>query len=193
MKATLRKTLRTHRKNLSQDQVQAISKKIVEKLIQLPEFLNSNNIAYYISDENEIDLACLADHAHKLKKSLYLPIFSEKNKLDFYSIHSSTRFLKNKLGIDEPVISNQSAISPQLLDLMLIPLVAFDAQCHRMGRGMGCYDRYLAFVKNVPRDQRPTLMGVAYEFQKVEKLISESWDISMDYVVTEQRIYSCSS
>lgn len=191
--SSIRNAIRTQRKNLSSDQVQSISQKISEKIIQLPEFLQSQHIAYYISNENEIDPAEIIHHAKKLNKSFYLPIISEKNKLNFYLTNTNTQFIKNKFNIDEPIIKNQEPVLPEDLNLILVPLVAFDQHCNRLGRGMGFYDSYLQFTKNVPQNKRPTLIGLAYEFQKVEKLNPESWDVPMDFVVTEKNIYSSSS
>ncbi|EKD77268.1 MAG: hypothetical protein ACD_42C00407G0002 [uncultured bacterium] len=185
----MRKKIRDYRKNLSLHQVQTISKKISDKIIQLPEFVNSKKIAGYISDENEIDLFYLISHTRECNKLLYLPVISANHQLDFYLIDSTTQFIKNKFGMDEPVVDHQQAILPEKLDLILIPLVAFDIHCNRLGRGAGYYDRTLAFAKNKSIPQRPTLIGAAYEFQKVDNIIPESWDVPMDYVVTEEQIY----
>ena len=114
-----------------------------------------------------------------------MPVISDQTELQFYVINSNTSFKKNKFGIDEPIIKNQKPISPDQLDLILMPLVAFDQNGNRLGRGAGFYDRALQFAKNKLHDQRPILIGLAYEFQKVDHLIPESWDIKMDLVVTE--------
>lgn len=181
----IRQKMRAHRKHLSPAQVQIASQKIFEKIIQHPEFINAQRIAYYISHENEIDPSLIIQYARELKKQVYLPIISEKNELTFYLISSHTSFKINKFGIDEPIVKNQSPISPDQLELMFIPLVAFDVHGNRLGRGAGYYDRALQFAKNKLPDQKPILIGLAYEFQKVEKIIPESWDIKMDWVVTE--------
>lgn len=187
--ANIRKKIRAQRKTLSTNIIHSASHLLCEKIIHLPEFLQSQHIAYYISHENEIDSAEIIQHAKKLNKSLYLPIISAKNELDFYLINVDTQFTKNKFNISEPIINNQKPISPAQLNLILIPLVAFDKHCNRLGRGLGYYDQYLQFTKNTARDKRPVLIGLAYEFQKVEKIIPNSWDISMDFIVTEENIY----
>lgn len=184
-KSDIRKTIRDHRKKLSFEETQSASQIISEKIFQHPAFLNSKKIALYISHENEIDVRLILNRALELKKSIYLPVLSDENELAFYLINPSTQFIKNKFCIDEPAISNQTPISPTELDLMLIPMVAFDAQCNRLGRGAGYYDRALQFTKNLSRDVRPVLIGVAYEFQRVNQIVPEEWDVKMDFVVTE--------
>ena len=188
-KIEIRKSIRNQRKQLLSSVVAQASLQVTEKISHLPEFQNAKNIAYYISHENEIDLSSLARHATELNKSLYLPVFSDEKKLAFYAVDANTQFQKDKWGIEEPVVSKQWPVKPSTLDLILIPMVAFDAQCNRLGRGAGCYDRYLSFTKNIVRDKRPVLIGVAYEFQRVDEIISECWDVSMDFIVTEKSIY----
>ncbi|OGT43354.1 MAG: 5-formyltetrahydrofolate cyclo-ligase [Gammaproteobacteria bacterium RIFCSPHIGHO2_12_FULL_40_19] len=188
-KTELRKSIRHHRKQLSPDAVAQASSVVSEKIMHLPEFSNAKKIASYLPHENEINLAMVASCTEALNKSLYVPILSEKNKLQFYGVDENTQFRKNKWGIEEPIISKDIPVSPHTLDLILIPLVAFDRHRNRLGRGAGCYDRCFAFTKNTPIDKRPVLIGVAYEFQKVDEIISESWDVRMDYIVTEKRVY----
>ena len=173
--------LREQRKQLSFEVVTKISAIVSEKIMASTDFLNSQHIAYYLSHENEIDLSQVAVRALELKKSLYLPVFSAPHFLTFYRVDHNTQYQKNKFGILEPI--SKDSISVDQLDLMLVPLVAFDAFCNRMGRGLGCYDRYLQ------ASHQCKLMGVAYDFQKIAKIESETWDVAMDCVVTENAIY----
>ena len=87
-KSDIRKKIRDLRKKLSIDIVKNSSLNISEKIIQLPEFLNSKNIAYYFPHENEIDPSIIIQRARELHKSLYLPVLSQENTLLFYSINS---------------------------------------------------------------------------------------------------------
>ena len=177
-----RSMLREQRKQLSLDLVKKKSAIISEKIMASADFLTSQHMAYYLSHENEIDLSQVAVHALNLKKSLYLPVFSAPHFLTFCRVDPNTQYRKNKFGILEPI--STESISVDQLDLMFVPLVAFDAFCNRMGRGLGCYDRYL-------QASHPCkLMGVAYEFQKIAKIEPEVWDVAMDGVVTESAIYT---
>ena len=178
-----RQTIRAQRKALSREAVLSASLAVTRFVVQLPAFQACQHLGYYLSHENEIDPSDIIWRAQQLKKQIYLPIFSDDHTLAFYAIHDKTKFKKNRFGILEPMITRAS-VTPLQLDCILIPVVAFDAACHRIGRGAGCYDRYLSQTKNA------TLIGLAYEFQKRGNIIPEKWDIAMDYVVTEKEVIS---
>ena len=76
--------------------------------------------------------------------------------------------------------------------MIFLPVVAFDINGNRLGRGAGYYDRTLAFV-NEQIEQgthiKPCLIGLAYEFQKIEQIITDKWDVALDIIVTENNIY----
>ncbi len=75
------------------------------------------------------------------------------------------------------------------LDLILMPLVGFDLQGNRLGMGGGFYDRSLAFLRYRLYWKRPRLLGLAYDFQQVDILTADPWDIPMQAVVTDQAVY----
>ena len=180
----LRQTIRDKRKQLSPDIVMTATNQVCQSIITLPEYQGSQHIACYVSDENEIDPVNIIEDANKHHKSLYFPVLQGKT-LQFCLITQQTQFKKNKFDILEPLCQTSDFIPIQDIDLFLIPLVAFDAQCHRIGRGAGYYDRTL-----VDRNKNATLIGLAYEFQKVDRIIPEDWDVKMDYIVTEKMVYT---
>src|SRR3990167_1535226 len=175
--------MRDQRKKLSVEMISAASASIAKKIISLPEFLNAKHIAFYFSNENEIDPAEIAHYAQHKNKKIYFPVFDKKQLL-FYFVDQNTRYVKNQFGIFEPVCEKKDFFQTEKIDLFLIPLVAFDAQCHRVGRGAGCYDRVLA-----SRQKNAMLIGLAYEFQKIDRIVPENWDVAMDKIVTENNIY----
>ena len=87
----------------------------------------------------------------------------------------------NKYGIPEPI--SKKIIYP---DVLMIPLVAFDDNLNRLGYGGGYYDRYLAkFFKK----KKIIKIGIAYSFQKLQKIPTNKYDIRLDNVFTEERFY----
>lgn len=179
---SLRQALRQTRKDLSQDFVREASRIISDKIIATTAFQHSQHIAYYLPHENEVDLSRVATQALALQKQLYLPVFSAPHHLHFYRVDKHTTYQKNKFGILEPI--SDVLIEIDQLDLMLIPLVAFDDRGYRMGRGLGCYDRYLA------RAHDCLCFGVAYECQRVSSISAEVWDIPMTAIITERGQYT---
>lgn len=76
-----------------------------------------------------------------------------------------------------------------MLDLILMPLVAFDIQGNRLGMGGGYYDRTLEFLKIRRVWNKPFVTGIAYEFQKIDAIAFSSWDIPMNCIITDNNIY----
>ena len=185
----IRKTVRTHRKTLSAEIVSSASIKVFQKIIQLPVFQKSEHIALYSAHENEIDPTLIAERARELKKHIYFPVSHHKHTVEFYLMDEKTSLKENSVGILEPIIHDKKPIAPEKLNLILVPIVAFDHHANRIGRGAGAYDRYLQFTKTLSVDHRPFLIGLAYEFQRVEKIIASEWDVKMDWIVTEDGIY----
>ena len=120
------------------------------------------------------------------KKNCYLPILSKSQTLVFGAYESHTMLKTNRYHIPEPDISSYFPL--EQLDLVLMPLVGFDLQGHRLGMGGGYYDRTFQFLLD-KKIRKPFMLGLAYELQKVEHIPMDSWDISMDGVLTEEKLY----
>ena len=91
--------------------------------------------------------------------------------------------------IPEPLVERRELVRVRDLDLILMPLVGFDLQGNRLGMGGGFYDRSLAFLRYRLYWKRPRLLGLAYDFQQVDILTADPWDIPMQAVVTDQAVY----
>ena len=117
-----------------------------------------------------------------------MPVLQTDRYLDFYSYHTQGLLTKNCFGIKEPEIIKENVILPGDLDLIFLPLVAFDKDGNRLGRGSGYYDHTFAFLKT-QSIKKPLLVGIAYEFQKIDKIPTDEWDVHLDLVVTEKNIY----
>lgn len=180
-KYLIRKAILTKRRELNLENYQTCSRRISTYISQLPHYKHANTIALYQPIQNEIDItSLLADSNHKF----YFPTIQSSNQLKFIEIDKSGQWHTNSFGILEPSDCSKT-ISPQDIDLMFVPLVAFDPSGTRLGRGKGYYDRTLA-------NARPkALISVGYEFQKQEDIPSDPWDIPVDEVITEQNHYFC--
>jgi 5-formyltetrahydrofolate cyclo-ligase len=195
MRKELRKQLRAKRRIFNPSQQKQAAQQLVKKLRTHPIFLRSKHIAFYMADDGEISLHYLIIAAEKMGKHCYLPILHpfKKNKLWFGLYRSGDRLLANRFGLPEPG-PEKSHHPVWALDLVLMPLVGFDRKGNRLGMGGGFYDRTFAFKKttdknnNALRSKCPVLMGVAHHCQEVSGLVRESWDVAMDYVVTDKEI-----
>ena len=92
----------------------------------------------------------------------------------------------NRFGILEPTLEGNRLIPARNLDLVLVPLVAFDRTGKRLGMGKGYYDQTFAFLKQENTRKMPHLIGLAYGFQEIADLPMDDWDIPLYGIATEQ-------
>ncbi len=188
--AGIRQSRRHQRQQLSDDVQHKNSQLLRQNTIRLKHYRNAKRIALYLANDGEIDPVTLIEHARFLNKEIYLPILSPlKNSLYFAPFKTGSKLKLNRYNIPEPDCHPSRWKTASQMDLLLIPLVAFDTQGNRMGMGGGFYDRTLAYRQHRQYWKKPVLIGLAHEIQKVEQLDSQNWDIPLDYIITEKQIY----
>ena len=128
----------------------------------------------------EVDDLMLLKKLEKKKFDISLPVIKKKFQMNFYK-WSFTDLLKiNKYGIPEPETKN--IVYP---DVLLIPLVAFDKNLNRLGYGGGYYDR---LIKKLSKKKKIIKIGLAFSFQKINKVPTNAYDQKLDYIVTSKYI-----
>ncbi|QHG92400.1 5-formyltetrahydrofolate cyclo-ligase [Coxiella endosymbiont of Amblyomma sculptum] len=188
-KEKLRVLFNRRRGSLSLRERTSASRQICRKIITLHFFNLSQNLAFYKAYNGEVNINIVLTKAQKMGKNCYLPVL-HKQCLIFYSYTRNT-LVKNHFDIEEPDVSQEKSIYLNNLDLIFLPLVAFDEKGHRLGRGGGHYDQSLKSLKNQYL-KKPVLIGVSYECQRINKIPVERWDIPLDLVITEKTIYQFS-
>ena len=187
---SLRTSMRQRRQALSaQDRIDA-AQALAEHLRGVPEIRQARLVAGYWAIQGEMSLHALLSPAPKFVYCL--PCLTADRHLRFAPWRFGNELVQNRYGIPEPDVPLQSQHVPQDLDIVLVPLLAFDRHGMRLGSGGGYYDRSFAFLKDVPRPVRPLLVGIGYDFQEVEALTPEPWDVPLDLVVTNARLVRCS-
>ena len=188
-KQEIRKQIRSQRRSLSQYDKNQTSAALFHHFSKHPIFKKSKHIAAYISNDGELDLFPLMRHTQQLRKQLYLPTVHAPSfkHMWFAPFTKNTSFQDNRYGIPEPVCAIPQLKKARQLDLVLMPLVAFDNLGNRIGMGGGYYDRTFAYLKSRTHWKRPLLVGVAYDFQEIEHIPSDPWDVPIDGIVTETR------
>jgi 5-formyltetrahydrofolate cyclo-ligase len=184
----LRKKLRLQRAALTLEDHVVASKSITERLMRDSLFQESRNIAFYLSVNYEIDPENLIKHAWKSHKRCYLPVLRERT-LIFSAYEKNTPLKKNRFNIPEPPSLPACTINPQDLDIVLVPLLGFTLQGERLGMGGGLYDRSFNFLLKNPRPSKPFLLGLAYEWQKLEAFSPNDWDVPLNAIITEKKMY----
>jgi 5-formyltetrahydrofolate cyclo-ligase len=187
----LRRVIRNQRRQLTPQTLQRHSRQLQRLAGSLNAFRHSHRIAFYVASRGEIDPHLLMMLAFKAGKQVYLPVLRKRpsNSLWFSAYRPGDRLVNNCYGILEPVMHSRRVVMPWSLDMVFVPLVAFDMSGNRLGMGGGYYDRTFAFKRMRSHWCGPKLIGLAHEFQGVEQLHSQPWDIALNGVITEQCIY----
>lgn len=181
--------MRSKRRSLSAREQQQHARQLAKTLSRSNLFRYSTKQAFYLSNDGEIDTSPIITLAWNMGKEIYLPILSPlKNQLYFARYLPQSRMKQNRFGIAEPDVHPSQWLSAQQLDVLFLPLVAFDKRGNRVGMGGGFYDRSLAYLSQRQFFRKPKLIGLAHEIQRHESIDREKWDIPLDMVITEKRI-----
>lgn len=188
----IRQQIRAQRRELSQAERESAAIQLSHQILRSRYFRNSQHIALYLANDGEIDPFYLMHAIWQQGKQCYLPVLGLRpgNRLWFIPYEPDTPLMNNRFGIPEPIHSNRDRLlKPHSLDLICMPLVAFDQLGNRLGMGGGFYDRTLSFLKQRHSWHKPRLLGLAYEFQQQHALAGEQWDVPLDAIATEQHVY----
>ena len=186
----IRQQLRARRDAQSIEVCQRDSVQICENLIRSKPIQTGRRIACYFAHGKEVDLTHLMSTAWQRNKQIFLPVLAQfpKGHLWWLPYEVDTPLYLNRYGIPEPSHPRRLRQTKlRSLDVILMPLVAFDAMGQRIGMGGGFYDRSLARLRgNNQSWHRPLRVGVAFSWQQVQSIPAQPWDIPLDAVVTEQ-------
>lgn len=183
--------MRRQRRGLSPAQRRAAAARLARHVAGHALFRRSRHIACYIANDGELDPMPLIEAAWSMGKTCYLPVLDvvHPSRLRFTPYHPGSPLAPNRFGIPEPARTPRRRVPPWRLDLILVPLVGFDADGNRLGMGGGFYDQTLGFLRARTHWRKPRLLGIAYDFQQVSHLPADPWDIPLDAIATESRLH----
>ncbi len=190
---SIRKEMRLIRNNMSLAEQQSYSSQIVNNIINSRPFKKSRNFAVFLPNDSEPDLSALIAYAWASGKNCYLPVLGRnfESRLNFQLYTPESLMFYNCYGIPEPEDKHSTRlVKSWRLDLVLMPLVAFDETGNRIGMGGGFYDKTFYYRRSRTVWHKPPLMGVAYSEQQVPKIKAENWDITLDYIATNTELKS---
>lgn len=187
----LRRELRRRRRLLSSQQRKLNNRLILRRLRAHPMFRSAKRIAIYLDRDGEVATDAIRTWIWGTRRLCFLPVLKHWpiGTLAFAQFTPASRCRANRFGIPEPTGGPRHALGSRQLDLILVPLVGFDASCNRIGMGGGYYDRTLKQLNRPRRWRRPRLLGLAHECQRVEVIEPSPWDVRLDGVVTEREVY----
>ncbi|NMB10742.1 MAG: 5-formyltetrahydrofolate cyclo-ligase [Firmicutes bacterium] len=180
-KQTIRREVLQARDNLTTDQRRQLSMNIRKSFFELPMVARAQWIMLFLAFGSEVDTWLLLDEAVALGKQVVAPVCLPTTKgLALYPIRNREEAEPGHWGIYEPRQVGKP-ISPNSLDVVVVPGVAFDPDGNRIGYGGGYYDRFLI---QVPRAWR---IGVCYDLQLIKEVPRADHDVPVDAVVTEAK------
>ncbi|MEO8492011.1 5-formyltetrahydrofolate cyclo-ligase [Pseudomonas sp.] len=187
----LRRMLRKARRELSPSEQRKAAQGLYRQLAQHPLFRRAKHISLYLPTDGEIDPRLLLRAAQRQGKATYLPVLSAwpRTKMVFQRVRPGNKLQPNRFRILEPRVNAHQQRQVWALDLVLLPLVGFDDAGGRLGMGGGFYDRSLAYLARRKNWRKPTLLGLAHECQKVDRLAQASWDVPLAGTVTDKQWY----
>ncbi len=185
VRQAIRTEVRQRRKRLTQQQQQDFALQATQRIASHPKVQQAKTLSVFLSFDGELDTAPLIDRLWQEGKRLCLPVlhpFTE-GRLLFLNYRPETPLVRNRLNILEPALDVREILPLGELDIILTPLVAFDATGQRLGMGGGFYDRTLQHW----RQKGPYPIGIAHDCQQVDRLPVEEWDIPLPEILTPSR------
>jgi 5-formyltetrahydrofolate cyclo-ligase len=182
-KSALRKGLRALRAAVPAAGRRDAARRAARFAARLPPLRRARRVALYLAVRSELGTAPLLAALLRRGVHLYLPRLAPAG-MQFVRIHRHSPLRPNGHGIRQPLRGPRC--SARRLDVILLPLVAFDRRGTRLGAGGGHYDRALA---RRPPYRRPLRVGYAYALQCCDELPREPWDVRLDAVITDRGVW----
>ena len=185
-----RRRLRALRRSMPRAERAAAERAIAARLRRLGCARPGLRVAAYLAMPGEASLADFLAAASATGTRLWVPRIASRRRrtLEFVELAPGASLRRGGYGISEPA-GRSRPVRIGNLDVVLVPLVAFDRAGHRLGMGAGYYDRALAARRDRDRAyRRPKLVGIAYACQEVDSIEPRPWDVALDAVVTEREL-----
>lgn len=182
-KKLIRKKMSRIRSNMDKNEHREKSKIIVEKLMKSKFYKESDTIMIYVSFRREIDTHEFIKKAIKDGKTILVPITIDKGKqLKPSHLKDFDELEIGFYNILTPKEEFVRYVDPKDIDLVIVPGLGFDKEGYRVGFGGGYYDRFLSNLDSAIK------LSIAFDFQILDRVPREDFDIPVDYILTEKRI-----
>jgi len=178
----LRQQIRLRRKSLTHEQQTQAAQQAAARMMGFAPVVEAQTVAAFLSFDGELDTRPLIEGLWRAGKKVYLPVlhpFSAGNLL-FLRYFPDSDLVLNHFKIHEPALDVRHVLPLNKVDVLITPLVAFDATGQRLGMGGGFYDRTLQNW----RAHGLFPVGYAHDCQQVDALPVEEWDIPLPAVIT---------
>lgn len=151
-----------------------------KRLLALPEVARARTVLAYAATPEEIDPAAAVDALRRHGVVVALPRVAGPSELVAHRIDPGMALVRGPYGLIEPP-ADAPLVSPDAIDVAIVPGVAFDGACRRVGHGVGYYDRLLALMDHA------VTVGLAFDGQVMAEVPCEEHDVCVDVLVTPTR------
>lgn len=185
-KQQIRTYYRTLRDTITPVQAESMGTQIANNLLSLPLVQQAGVVMGYSSFNSEVPTQKLLERLLAKRYTVVLPTTNlELQTMDAVRIDGLDELKPGNYGIAEPVSEPDNTLKPSLIDIVLLPGLAFDRKGHRIGYGKGYYDRFL------PRCPNAVRIGLAYDIQVTQALPFEPHDLPVHLIVTQKEVIRC--
>lgn len=181
VKREIRRKMLALRRALSDDEAVKKAESLTSWILTLPEYKKAKRIMAFLAMKGESNLDGLIARALSDGKEVYVPVCLPERQMEAGRLLDMDHFVRGPLGLRN-LPKGYDTVSPEKLDLVLVPGVACDREGNRLGMGAGYYDRYLV---HVPFEKR---IAALWDFQVAEAIPSEPFDERMAKIVTDKGI-----
>lgn len=181
VKREIRRKMLALRRALSDDEAVKKAESLTSWILTLPEYKKAKRIMAFLAMKGESNLDGLIARALSDGKEVYVPVCLPERQMEAGGLLDMDHFVRGPLGLRD-LPKSYETVSPEKLDLVLVPGVACDREGNRLGMGAGYYDRYLV---HVPFEKR---IAALWDFQVAEAIPSEPFDERMAKIVTDKGI-----
>ena len=180
-KDEIRKQILEKRSSLSLEKVNKKSELIIENLA--PYLKNAQNIMIFMDMKNEVRITKLIE-LYPEKNFFISKIVNSKNREMKINKYNENELVLHKFGYYES--SSDDFYDEKILDIVIVPALAFDSSKNRIGFGGGYYDTFLNKVRE--KNKNTLFIGVCYDFQMIEEVPIEGHDVTLDFVINESEV-----
>ncbi|KAJ3298967.1 hypothetical protein HDU79_003293 [Rhizoclosmatium sp. JEL0117] len=204
MKPALRKSIRQSLSALSQSTIETQSAQITKHVLAHPAYNAATRVSIYISKDNapEVSTIALIRHSLSAGKQCFIPRCVSKTKMEMVRLHDVADLESlpfNKMGIREPALTEkreEAFDDGKGVDLVIMPLLAFDTEGWRLGHGGGYYDRFLAECEKAWGNEQSGSVARTIAIALKEQLVEESvprdeYDKKPDIIIVADGEFSC--
>lgn len=187
---SMRANINQQRRQLPAERIHAASVAVFDRVLQHPFLQQPRVIGSYMSFRGEIDTQRLNEALLKAHHTMCLPVIvpEQKGMMNFYTYKEQSELVANSFNILEPVPHEETYTSPEVIEVLLVPLVGFNLEGDRLGMGGGYYDRMLKKISCTT-----LCIGLAYDFQQIDNLVRHNWDMPLDEIITPTRHIICNT